>query len=173
MTWRFWNTFTRILSETPPSSVTSRLERAASTSSISCSLEWSTGSVDTVSLQMWYCKDKTKAQVYSLAKQNWQTIWFPFLMCNDVTLSYSPVARQTWASPPRCSRYPRAGWTTEPARRAALSLRHRTETQHASIYQLVTFGPDWPVRVIFVWESKYIYIQNAETVAPRWDFKCH
>lgn len=46
--------FTRILSVSPPSSVTSKLDRAASTSSISGSLERSSGSFDKVSLQMWY-----------------------------------------------------------------------------------------------------------------------
>lgn len=54
------NMFTSILSVCPPSSVTSKLDRAASTSSISGSLEWSSGSLDTVSLQMWYWGGKQR-----------------------------------------------------------------------------------------------------------------
>lgn len=59
--------FTSILSVCPPSSVTSRLDRAASTSSISGSLEWSRGSLDMVSLQMWYWGKNES--VYSLRRK--------------------------------------------------------------------------------------------------------
>jgi len=45
---------TRILSAFRPSRVDSKFESAASTSSISGSLELVSGSVDKVSLQMWY-----------------------------------------------------------------------------------------------------------------------
>lgn len=57
---RLKNMFTSILSVCPPSSVTSKLDRAASTSSISGSLEWARGSLDTVSLQMWYWGGKQR-----------------------------------------------------------------------------------------------------------------
>lgn len=51
--------FTKTLSVCPPSRVTSRLDKAASTSSISGSLEWSRVSLDKVSLQMWYWGNRT------------------------------------------------------------------------------------------------------------------
>lgn len=63
--------FTRILSVCPPSSVTSRLDRAASTSSISGSLEWSRGSLDMVSLQMWYYGDIHSKQCCGLSPLPW------------------------------------------------------------------------------------------------------
>lgn len=55
----FFFFLTKTLSVCPPSRLTSRLDRAASTSSISGSLEWCSVSSDKVSLQMWYWGNRT------------------------------------------------------------------------------------------------------------------
>lgn len=83
------NMFTRIRSASPPSSVTSKLDRAASTSSISGSLEWSSGSLDSVSLQMWYW-ERNQMKVFTLFIFEGLLLELTALYSAPVSASYSP-----------------------------------------------------------------------------------